>query len=260
MSKGRFQLGIGTQIKAHLTRRFGMEHLPPVKRMRDYIKALHAIWDCWQDGTRLNYQGEYYKHDLMIPYYNPGPLDVKRPPIYLAAINRLMCQLCGELADGHLPGDPITDKWFEQVMLPNLKIGAARAGRTLADLDLGSYGFIGCANTEEGLERVRAGLKQRVAFYASTPEYEKMLDLHGWDVNLSDFIAMAREHKWEEMGNLVSDEMLQSYAVIATPEELPAALKKRFGGYVDRLQIDETWFDGLSDDDVAALVVKLKKI
>jgi probable F420-dependent oxidoreductase len=260
LSKGRFQLGIGTQIKAHLTRRFGMEHLPPVKRMRDYIKALHAIWDCWQDGTRLNYQGEYYKHDLMIPYYNPGPLVVKRPPIYLAAINRLMCQLCGELADGHLPGDPITDKWFEQVMLPNLKIGAKRAGRTLADLDLGSYGFIGCANTEEGLERVRTGLKQRVAFYASTPEYEKMLDLHGWDVNLSDFISMAREHKWEEMGDLVSDEMLEAYAVVATPEELPAALKKRFGGYVDRLQIDETWFDGLSDDEIAALVVKLKQI
>lgn len=260
LSKGRFQLGIGTQIKAHLTRRFGMEHLPPVKRMRDYIKALHAIWDCWQDGTRLNYQGEYYKHDLMIPYYNPGPLVVRRPPIYLAAINRLMCQLCGELADGHLPGDPITDKWFEQVMLPNLKIGAKRAGRTLADLDLGSYGFIGCANTEEGLERVRKGLKQRVAFYASTPEYEKMLDLHGWDVNLSDFISMAREHKWEEMGDLVSDEMLKAYAVVATPEELPAALKKRFGGYVDRLQIDETWFDGLSDDEIAALVVKLKQI
>ena len=260
LSKGRFQLGIGTQIKAHLTRRFGMEHLPPVKRMRDYIKALHAIWDCWQDGTRLNYQGEYYKHDLMIPYYNPGPLVVRRPPIYLAAINRLMCQLCGELADGHLPGDPITDKWFEQVMLPNLKIGAKRAGRTLADLDLGSYGFIGCANTEEGLERVRKGLKQRVAFYASTPEYEKMLDLHGWDVNLSDFISMAREHKWEEMGDLVSDEMLEAYAVVATPEELPAALKKRFGGYVDRLQIDETWFDGLSDDEIAALVVKLKQI
>ena len=260
LSKGRFQLGIGTQIKAHLTRRFGMEHLPPVKRMRDYINALHAIWDCWQDGTRLNYQGEYYKHDLMIPYYNPGPLVVKRPPIYLAAINRLMCQLCGELADGHLPGDPITDKWFEQVMLPNLKIGAKRAGRTLADLDLGSYGFIGCANTEEGLERVRKGLKQRVAFYASTPEYEKMLDLHGWDVNLSDFISMAREHKWEEMGDLVSDEMLEAYAVVATPEELPAALKKRFGGYVDRLQIDETWFDGLSDDEIAALVVKLKQI
>lgn len=260
LSKGRFQLGIGTQIKAHLTRRFGMEHLPPVKRMRDYINALHAIWDCWQDGTRLNYQGEYYKHDLMIPYYNPGPLDVKRPPIYLAAINKLMCQLCGELADGHLPGDPITDKWFEQVMLPNLKMGAEKAGRTLADLDLGSYGFIGCANTEEGLERVRTGLKQRVALYASTPEYEKMLDLHGWDVNLSDFINMAREHKWEEMGNLVSDEMLQAYAVVATPEGLPKALKKRFSGYVDRLQIDETWFDGLSDDDVARLLVQLKQI
>lgn len=260
LSEGRFQLGIGTQIKAHLTRRFGMEHLPPVRRMRDYMQALHAIWDCWQDGKRLDYQGEYYKHDLMIPYYNPGPLKVKRPEIHLAAINKLMCRLCGELADGHLPGDPITFKWHQEVMLPNLEIGAERAGRTLKDLDLGGYGFIGCADTDEGIDRVVTGLKERVALYASTPEYEKMLDMHGWDVNLSDFIEMAREQKWKEMGNLVSDDMLEAYCVIAKPEDMPAALKKRYGGYVNRIQIDETWFDGLSDDDVAALVTEIKKI
>lgn len=260
LSGGRFQLGIGTQIKAHLTRRFGMEHLPPVKRMRDYMLALHAIWDCWQDGKRLDYQGEYYKHDLMIPYYNPGPLSVKRPEIHLAAINKLMCRLCGELADGHLPGDPITYKWHEEVMLPNLEIGAERAGRTLKDLDLGGYGFIGCASSDGGIDRVRSGLKERVALYASTPEYEKMLDMHGWDVNLSDFIDMARQQKWKEMGNLVSDDMLDAYAVVAKPEDLPGALKKRFGGHVNRIQIDESWFDGLSDEDISALVAKIKQI
>ncbi|OED39334.1 hypothetical protein AB833_15475 [Chromatiales bacterium (ex Bugula neritina AB1)] len=260
LSKGRFQLGIGSQIKAHLTRRFSMDFQPPVRRMKDYIKSLHAIWDCWQDGTRLDYEGEYYKFNLMIPYYNPGPLEFKRPPIYVAAINKYMCRLTGELADGHLPGDPITDKWFSEVMVPNLEIGARRAGRTLADIELGSYGFIGCANTDEGLEKVRAGLKERVAFYASTPEYEKMLELHGWDVNLSDFINMAKENRWSEMGSLVTDAMLESYAVIASPRDLPAALKKRFGGQVDRIQIDETWFDGLSDDDTRELVAAIKSI
>jgi probable F420-dependent oxidoreductase len=260
LSEGRFQLGLGTQIKAHLTRRFGMEHLPPVRRMRDYVQALQAIWDCWQDGKRLDYQGEYYKHDLMIPYYNPGPLKVKRPEIHLAGINKLMCRLCGELADGHLPGDPITYKWHAEIMLPNLEIGAERSGRTLKDLDLGGYGFIGCANSDDGIDRVRTGLKERVALYASTPEYEKMLDMHGWDVNLSHFIEMAREQKWQEMGRLVSDDMLEAYAVIAKPADLPAALKKRYGGQVDRIQIDETWFDGLSDDDVASLVTAIKKI
>jgi probable F420-dependent oxidoreductase len=260
LSKGRFQLGIGSQIKAHLTRRFSMDFQPPVKRMRDYIQSLHAIWDCWQNGTKLDYEGEFYKFNLMIPYYNPGPLEYPRVPIHVAAINKLMCQLTGELADGHLPGDPITDKWHAEIMLPNLEIGAKKAGRTLKDLDLGSYGFIGCAADDEGLERVREGLKERVAFYASTPEYEKMLDLHGWDVNLSDFISMAREHRWSEMGRLVSDDMLEAYAVIAKPADLPGALKKRFGGYVDRLQIDESWFDDLSDDDIAALVTEIKKI
>lgn len=260
LSKGRFQLGIGSQIKAHLTRRFSMDFQPPVRRMKDYIQSLHAIWDCWQNGTRLDYEGEYYKFNLMIPYYNPGPLEFVRPPIYVAAINKYMCRLTGEMADGHLPGDPITDKWFSEVMVPNLEIGAKRAGRTLADIELGSYGFIGCATTDEGLEKVREGLKERIAFYASTPEYEKMLDLHGWDVNLSDFINMAKENRWREMGSLVTDDMLESYAVIASPRELPGALKKRFGGQVNRIQIDEGWFDGLTDDDTRALVSAIKEI
>jgi probable F420-dependent oxidoreductase len=260
LSNGRFQLGLGSQIKAQLTRRFGTEYLPPVKRMRDYILALHAIWDCWQNGTKLNYEGEYYNHSHMLPYYTPDPLKCKLPEIQLAGVNKLMCQLTGELADGHLPGDPITDKWHAEVMLPNLEIGAKKAGRSLKDIQLGSYGFIGCANTDEGLERVRDGLRERVAFYASTPEYKKMLDMHGWDVNLSDFIEMAKKGLWKEMGQLVSDDMLEAYACVGTPEQLPGKLKKRFGGYVDRIQLDEDWFDGLSDDDIRKLVAEIKKI
>ena len=260
LSQGRFQLGIGSQIKAHLIRRFGTEYLPPVKRMREYIEAMHAIWDCWQHGTRLDYQGEIYRHNLMIPYYDPGPLEVKRPPVYLAAINKLMCQLTGKVADGHLPGDPITNKWYDEVMLPNIEIGTQKAGRSLDDLDLGSYGFIGCANSDDGLERVRNGLKERVALYASTPEYEKMLDMHGWDVNLSDFIELSREGRWADMGKLVSDQMLEAYAVVARPEDLPSQLQKRYDSHIGRLQLDEDWFDGLSDDDTADLVKRIKAI
>lgn len=258
LSRGRFQLGIGSQIKAHLTRRFGTEYLPPVKRMREYVEAMHAIWDCWQEGTRLDYQGEIYKHNLMIPYYDPGPLDVGKPPVYLAAINKLMCQLTGKIANGHLPGDPITNKWYDEVMLPNIEIGAQKAGRSLDDIDLGSYGFIGCANSEDGLSRMRAGLKERVALYASTPEYEKMLDMHGWDVNLSDFISLSREGRWADMGKLVSDEMLEAYALVARPEELPGLLRKRYDSHIGRIQLDEDWFDGLSDQETASLVQAIK--
>lgn len=260
LSGGRFQLGIGSQIKAHLTRRFGMDFQPPVRRMKDYINALRAIWTCWQDGTRLDYDGEYYKHNLMIPYYNPGPLETGMPEIHLAAINKLMCRLCGDLADGHLPGDPITWKWHEEVMLPNLEIGLKRSGRSWDDIELGGYGFIGCASTSAGIDTVVKGLKERVALYASTPEYKDMLAMHGWSVSQEDFAAMTRENKWEEMGNLVSDEMLEAYAVIAGPDDLPAALARRYGGKVDRIQIDETWFEGLSDDDVARLVAQIKTI
>jgi probable F420-dependent oxidoreductase len=259
-SNGRFQLGLGSQIKAHLRRRFSVEVLPPVARMREYVESLRAIWDCWQNGTPLDYQGKYYQFSLMIPYYDPGPIDKPEIPVYIAAINKHMCQLAGEVADGHLPGDPITDKWFAEVMLPNLEIGAERAGRQLSDLDLGSYGFIGCAADDEGLERVRQGLKERVALYASTPEYEKILDMHGWDVDLSSFINMAREGRWQEMGNLVTDDMLDAYAAVGKPEELPGLLKRRFGSHIDRLQLDETWFDGLSDAQIASLVAELKQI
>ena len=145
-------------------------------------------------------------------------------------------------------------------MLPNIEIGLKRSGRSFEDIDLGGYGFIGCATTDSGIDRVRAGLKERVALYASTPEYEQMLDMHGWDVKLSDFIDMARQHKWKEMGNLVSDEMLEAYAVVEKPENLPDALKKRYGGYVNRIQIDETWFDGLSDEQVGKLVAQIKEV
>ena len=260
LSHGRFQLGLGSQIKAHLTRRFGMDYQPPVRRMKDYVKALHAIWDCWQNGTRLDYDGEYYKHNLMIPYYNPGPIESGIPEIHLAAINKLMCRLCGEVAEGHLPGDPITWKWHEEVMLPNIEIGLERSGRTFADIELGGYGFIGCATTDEGIDKVVRGLKERIALYASTPEYKEMLSMHGWSVSQEDFAALAREDKWEEMGNLVTDEMLEAYAVIARPDDLPAALRKRYGSKVDRIQIDETWFEGLSDDQVAKLVTEIKAI
>ncbi len=260
LSGGRFQLGIGSQIKAHLTRRFGMDFQPPVRRMKDYVKALRAIWSCWQDGSRLDYDGIYYKHNLMIPYYNPGPLGTGLPEIHLAAINKFMCRLCGELADGHLPGDPITWKWHEEVMLPNLEIGLKRSGRKLKELELGGYGFIGCATTDAGIDVVVKGLKERVALYASTPEYKHMLSMHGWTVSQEDFAALAREGKWEEMGHLVTDEMLEAYAVIARPDDLPGALKKRYGGKVDRIQIDETWFEGLSDEQVARLVTGIKQI
>ena len=260
LSKGRFQLGLGSQIKAHLKRRFSMEILPPVARMREYIESLRTIWDCWQSGTKLDYQGEYYQFSLMIPYYDPGPIEHSRIPIYLAAINKNMCQLAGEIADGHLPGDPITDKWFSEVMLPNLEQGAKKAGRTLNDLDLGSYGFIGCATTEAGLERVRQGLKERVALYASTPEYEKILEMHGWkNIDLSLFIDMARKNQWKQMGQLVTDDMLDAYAVVALPQDLPGKLKQRFGEQINRIQIDETWFDGLSDTEISALIAAIKQ-
>ena len=260
LSQGRFQLGMGSQTKSHLSRRWSTEVVPPVPRMREYVESLRAIWDCWQNGTRLAYEGKHYQFSLMIPYYNPGPIHQPRPPIYLAAINKFMCRLTGELADGHIPGDPVTYKWFCEVMLPNLEIGAKRSGRGLKDIDLGGHGFIGCAKSEAGLEAVRKRLRDRVALYASTPEYRPMLEMHGWDDKFSAFIDMARAGKWEEMGDLVTDEMLDEYTVVGTPAEVPQKLKARFGGITQRVQLDDEWFEDMSDNDISELVAAIQQI
>lgn len=260
LAGGRFQLGLGSQIKSHLRRRWATEVVPPVPRMRDYVKSLHAIWDCWQNGTRLDYKGEYYEFSLMIPYYDPGPLSAPRVPIYLAAINKYMCRLTGEIADGHLPGDPVTYKWFCEVMLPNLEKGAARADRTLKELDLGGHGFIGCAKDEAGLEAVRDRLRERIALYASTPDYKALLEMHGWQDKLTTFIEMAREDRWREMGALVTDEMLDEYAIVGTVDDLPKKIRRRFGGLVQRVQLDDEWFEGLSEEDIRGLVSSIQAL
>ena len=260
LSNGRFQLGLGAQTKSHLTRRWSVESLPPVPRMREYVESMRTIWDCWQNGTRLAYEGEHYQFSMMIPYYDPGPIDHPHVPVYLAAINKFMCRLTGEIADGHIPGDPVTYKWFCEMMLPNLEIGAKRAGRTLRDIDLGGHGFIGAAKTETGLEAVKKRLRERVALYASTPEYRPMLEMHGWESKFSAFIDLAREGKWEEMGDHVTDEMLDEYCVVGTPEEVAKKLAARFGGVTQRVQLDDEWFEDMSDADIRDLVAAIKKI
>jgi probable F420-dependent oxidoreductase len=260
LSGGRFQLGLGSQIKSHLKRRWDTEFLPPVPRMREYAEALRAIWRCWQEGVPLDYHGQYYNFNLMIPYYNPGPIEQPRMPLYLAAINKYMCRLAGELFDGHVPGDPVTRKWVQEVMLPNLEVGAKRSGRNLKDLDLASSGFIGCGNTEEDLEHIREGLRQRIGLYATTPDYRKLLELHGWSGILPKLIELSRKGAWDRMGPLVTDQMLEQYAVIGKPQELPGKLREQFGGYAHRIQLDEEWFHGLSDGQVRQLVESIKRL
>jgi probable F420-dependent oxidoreductase len=260
LSGGRFQLGLGPQTKSHLTRRWSVEAGPPVPRLREYIESMRAIWDCWQNGTKLDYKGEFYNFSLMMPYYDPGPIEHGKVPVYIAAINKFMLRLTGEIADGHIPGDPVTYKWFCEMMLPNLEIGAKRAGRTLKDIDLGGHGFIGASKTASGLDAVHKRLRDRVGLYASTPEYKPMLDMHGWDDKFSDFIGLAREGKWDEIGDHVSDEMLEEYCVVGTPDDVVKKLKERFGGITQRVQLDDEWFEDMSDEDIRDLVANIKKI
>ena len=260
ISKGRFILGLGPQTKGHLTRRWGMEFLPPAPRMRDYILALRAIFACMQEGTPLSYDGRYYRFDRMTPAFNPGSNPYGLVPIYIAGINEHMCRVAGEVCDGHIAADPVTEKFTHEVILPNLEEGARRGDRSVKELDISGGGFIGCGATQEDLQVVREKVRARIAFYASTPTYSSVLDLHGWGEIVPILHDMSLRGEWEKMPSLITDVMLEHYAVIGTPQELPQLLKRRYDGYATRLHLYQDWFVGVTDQQLADLVRGIKAI
>ena len=260
LSQGRFLLGLGPQTKGHITRRWGMEYLPPATRMRDYLLALRAIFTSLQEDTPLSYQGRYYRFDRMTPAFDPGPNPYGPVPLHIAGINAAMCRVAGEVCDGHIAADPVTEKFTHEVILPNLEEGARRGGRSIKDLDISGGGFIGCGTTQEDLRLVREKVRARISFYASTPTYSSVLHLHGWGEIASILHDMSLRGEWEKMPSLITDAMLEHYAVIGTPEELPQLLARRYGGYATRLHLYQEWFVGVTDRQFADLVTTIKAI
>ena len=233
-SQGRFILGLGTQVKGHNERRFGVKWERPVDKMRDYILALRALWDCWQNRTRLDYQGEFYKLTLMTPFFSPAPHAYHRIPIFLAGVNQRMCQLAGELCDGFHIHPLHTARYIRGAILPNIEIGLAKNGRQRRAIELSSSIFVIPTNEPAQTARFEAEVRQQISFYASTPPYRPVFDLEGWGDVADDLKALAARARWSEMPALITDEMLERLALRGTWAELPEKVLRKYGGLLDR--------------------------
>jgi probable F420-dependent oxidoreductase len=230
-TRGRFILGLGTQVKAHIERRFGMKWDPPAPKLRETILAIRALWRAWQGDGAVNFRGEFYKITLMSPFFNPGPIEHPDIPIFIAGVNEHLCRLAGELCEGFHVHPFHTVEYIRQIVLPNIEAGAAKAQRTRADVQLSSTIFVATDDAE--LEAVRA----QIAFYASTPSYKSVLDVHGWGETNEKLRRLAARQKWDEMPALVSDELLHAVAIVAPWEELPARIQQRYAGILDRVSL-----------------------
>jgi probable F420-dependent oxidoreductase len=233
LSKGRFILGLGSQIKPHITRRFSMEWSHPAPRMREMLLAIRAIWDCWANGTKLNFRGDFYTHTLMTPVFDPGPNPFGNPKIIVAAVGELMTEVAGEAGDGMIVHGFTTHKYLREVTLPALERGAAKAGKSRSDLTVAYPGFVVTGEGQE-FEQAKTATKRQIAFYGSTPAYRPVLELHGWGEIGDELNSMSKRGEWDAMGERITDEMLDAFAVVAPIDEVPDRVGERYGDLIDR--------------------------
>ena len=250
-SGGRFILGLGTQVKAHIERRFGQPWPESVTgKLREQIQVIRSFWDCWQNGTKLNYRGEYYKITLMSPFFNPGPLPapegegpgVRSIPIYIAGVNTGLAKLAGELCEGFHAHPFHSVRYMKEVILPAIEEGARKERRKRKDVSVSVTAFV--ASTPEEMNFARA----QISFYASTPSYRPVMDLHGWAGVAEKLSAHAAKGEWAEMPMLITDEMLDEFCLMTEESKLTDELKKRYEGIADRLAVYTPFVAGQRDD------------
>jgi probable F420-dependent oxidoreductase len=238
LSNGRFLLGLGTQVSAHIERRFGMEWRSPADdHLRDYVAALRAIWHSWQTGERLNHRGDFYKLTLMTPFFDPGPIEHPHIPIYTAGVNERMCRLAGEVSDGFHAHPFHTRHYLQQVVLPTIEEGARKAGRSRADVDIACAIFVATGQNQAEIDAAVAAVRQQVSFYASTPAYAAVMDLHGWSGVREQLSRMAGRKEWASMPGLITDEMVDQFAIVCPPGELAERIRQKYTGLLDRVML-----------------------
>lgn len=234
-SQGRFILGLGTQVKPHITKRFSTEWSAPVPRLREYIESMRAIWNAWQNGVPLRYQGEQYKFTLMTPFFSPAPMAYWQIPVYIAGVNEGLCRLAGELCQGFHVHSFHTVRYLKDLILPNIEIGLQKSLRSRADIQLTCAVFVVTGRTAEEMRNNAVMAKSQIAFYASTPSYKTVMEMHGWRDLAERLNSMSREGRWAEMWQEISDDMLDEFAVVAPLDDLPRKVKERYDGLLDRV-------------------------
>jgi len=237
-SGGRFILGLGSQIKPHITKRFSMEWSRPAARMREMVLAMRAIWDTWLTGERLQFRGEFYTHTLMTPFFAPPTSDLDGfgpPKIFLAGVGELMTEVAGEVCDGFICHAFTTEKYLREVTIPALERGRAKVGKTMDDFEIVGPSFIVTGNDDDQTAAAAAATRQQIAFYGSTPAYRNVLDIHGWGGLQEELNSLSKQGEWEKMGTLIDDDILNTFAVVGGPEQIAPEITKRYGDIIERI-------------------------
>jgi len=258
LSRGRFTLGLGTQVRGHIMRRYGMSWSPAGPWIREYILAIRAIWDCWQNGTPLEFDGKHYKLNLMVPLFDPGPLAHPDIPVHLAAVKPVLSRIAGEVADGLRPHPVCTPGYIRDVMLPATRRGAASTDRKLDNFDVCMKPLVATARTDAELAPKIRDARARIAFYASTPAYAPAFDYLGLQSLASDAKQHSKKQDWEALPGLISDSVLEEFAVIGTYDTIADSLAQRWGDTVTHIEFSIAVNDDRDRADLAAIADKLQ--
>ena len=253
-SAGRFILGLGSQVRAHILRRFSVKFEPPGPKLREVVLALRAIWECWQKGTPLRFEGQFYNFGLMTPFFNPGPIAHPEIPIFIAGVNQYMCRMAGEVCDGLHVHPFHTPKYLREYVHPAVAEGLRTSGRSRQDFAYATSSFVIVGDTERERAQNAEAVRQQIAFYASTRTYEPVLAAHGWEGVGPELHQKSLDGDWSGMARLVSDEMLDAVAVSGTYEDIGAKLRERYSGLLDRIALYQPYEAPMDDSRAAALV------
>jgi probable F420-dependent oxidoreductase len=259
MSRGRFLLGLGTQIRAHIVRRFSTVWDSPGPRLREYILSLRAIWESWQGSTPLSFEGDFYKFSLMTPFFNPGPIQHSDIPVYIAGVGPYLSRLAGEMCQGFHVHPFHTVRYLDEVVLPGIRSGAEATGRVVDDVERATTVFVMTGETDSEIEQAMGPVRQQISFYASTPTYKPVLEANGWDFG-EELNAMSKRGQWAEMADIVPDEAVLSVGVAAPIDRLGEEIRERYGDRVQRVgfyTIGSTL--GASPDAVKEVIRQLRE-
>ena len=238
-SKGRFTLGLGSQVKGHNVRRFSVPWSPPAPRIREYVQSVRAIWDCWENGTRLDYQGEHYQFSLMTPNFTPEPLGTPVPKIQIAAVGPAMMKVAAEECDGVMLHGFCTRKYLQERIMPRLEKGLESAGRSRGQFEISGGGFVATGPDDEAVQKLFEWVRMRIGFYGSTPSYWPVFEVHGLEDLGLKLNEMSKKGQWDEMTKEISDDVVHLFAAVGRHDELVGVLTDRFGGMTDIVGLPE---------------------
>jgi probable F420-dependent oxidoreductase len=258
MSQGRFRLGLGTQIRPHIERRYSATWSRPVARMRETVLAIKAIFDCWEGKAPLAFRGEFFTHTLMTPTFNPGPNPYGMPKIHVGALGPQMCEMTAEVADGILVMPFNSGRHFRERTLPAIDRGLAKSGRAYEDFEIVIEAIMAVGETDEELAAASKGVRGLLSFYGSTPSYKPVLDVEGWGDVQPELNAMSKRGEWAQMPSLITDQMVETISIFGTPADAAAELVRRFGQHADRACLYFPGYD-MSDQRLSRLVDEIKR-